>query len=1129
MKWDKTKPIKGHFGVISVILAHYLKVTNPFPEDQVHMLRIRYILFFVFLQVGRITILHAQDRSNKGKEFWLAYSHNVLFTADNPVNAQTMVLYLSAEKATDVTISIGGTTWSQTISIPAKTVDVSVVLPKSGADDCRITAEGKSNKGIHIVATEPIVAYTHQFGIQSSAATMLLPVETFGYGYFAVGYNQTSNYPNSFSWTYAIASEDNTRVVITPSDSTQGGYLPGQTYTVDLNKGEVINLFGKSTGTFTSKDLSGTKISSVAGADGKCHPIALFSGASRMTICSGDGGEFMQQQIFPASAWGTSYLTYHTINNTGTNVVTPFLNFYRVSVSDPSTVVKRNGVVLSGLLKNFYYQFSSTSGDFIEADKPILVTAYMPSSNQCTGTVNPPNGDPEMFILSPLQQGIKYAQFYNTRKQNIDINYVDLIVHKNGLPSLRIDNVPVTTGFIAHPQNADYVFVAKRLLGAGSQHTVSCDSTFTGRVYGLGQFESYGYLLGTLVNNLNSYGSLQNTYSLPANLPNTFTCPKTPVQFTISVAYKLASLQWQFSKVAALQPQSDTTLLNPVPNDSTIIFGRKYYTYRLSKDVFFKDTGTFFIPVKYTSPEIDRCDKAEETTLPFDVKAGPTADFSAQYTTCPTDTAFFTNTSQWGAFAGNRYRWLFDDGSVDSSQNTAKRFVTDGNHPVGLRIVTDEGCVGDTVKTTVTAAGPKAQFGAPAFVCLADSVLITDSSSYANGTISSWNWNFGDGNSQTRTNAPAFARNYADTGRYTISLWLATSTGCKSDTVRRTVAVVATALAAFNAVGLPCEGQQLQLQSTSPVAGIASWHWQVGQNPPVSSSSSTSLLLPLSYPDSFVVKHWLTSSSGCLSDTVAGARIFVLPRPSVSFTFDSALRCVGAAIPFTGNATVPGGGVLRYNWTFGDDSTATSLSPSHIYRLSRDFNVQFWANSAAGCASDTATNVVRIFAFPEVDAGPEQTIFLGGSALLQAVSNGSYGYNWQPAATLSNASELRPTASPSSTTVYTITATSTPGNCRSADSVRVVVLLALNFPNAFSPNADGINDVWSVAGLSSYVNADLNIFDRYGTRVFTSRGYNNPWNGTRNGTPLPVGVYYYVLNLNDGKTPAKSGSVTLLR
>jgi gliding motility-associated-like protein len=71
--------------------------------------------------------------------------------------------------------------------------------------------------------------------------------------------------------------------------------------------------------------------------------------------------------------------------------------------------------------------------------------------------------------------------------------------------------------------------------------------------------------------------------------------------------------------------------------------------------------------------------------------------------------------------------------------------------------------------------------------------------------------------------------------------------------------------------------------------------------------------------------------------------------------------------------------------------------------------------------------------------------------------------------------------------------------------------------------------VWSVAGLSSYVNADLNIFDRYGTRVFTSRGYNNPWNGTRNGTPLPVGVYYYVLNLNDGKTPAKSGSVTLLR
>jgi hypothetical protein len=70
----------------------------------------------------------------------------------------------------------------------------------------------------------------------------------------------------------------------------------------------------------------------------------MFSGSSRLTICSGNGGEFVQQQIFPASAWGTKYVTYHSINNPGGIITIPFLNFYRVAVRNPSTVVKRNGV-----------------------------------------------------------------------------------------------------------------------------------------------------------------------------------------------------------------------------------------------------------------------------------------------------------------------------------------------------------------------------------------------------------------------------------------------------------------------------------------------------------------------------------------------------------------------------------------------------------------------------------------------------------------------------------------------------------------------------------------------------------------------------------------------------------------
>lgn len=303
-----------------------------------------------------------------------------------------MVLYLSAEAAANVTISVNGTTWSQVVSVPANTVDATVILPKTGANDARILNEGLSSKGIHIVSDTPIVVYAHQQGNVSSGATMLMPVETFGYTYYSLNFTQLSNYPDSYSWFFVVAAENNTRLQITPSDSTEGGWLPNQPYTVNLNKGEIYNVFGKKTGPYTGKDMSGSKIVSVSGADGNCHPVAVFSGSSRNIICSqGNGGEVMQQQIFPANAWGTRYLTYHTVMNPNGDITGPFLNYYRVAVRKPGTVVKRNGIPLTGLINNFYYEFTSDSGDYIEADAPILVAQYALSYNQCSGIIDPPS------------------------------------------------------------------------------------------------------------------------------------------------------------------------------------------------------------------------------------------------------------------------------------------------------------------------------------------------------------------------------------------------------------------------------------------------------------------------------------------------------------------------------------------------------------------------------------------------------------------------------------------------------------------------------------------------------------------------------------------------------------------
>jgi gliding motility-associated-like protein len=86
----------------------------------------------------------------------------------------------------------------------------------------------------------------------------------------------------------------------------------------------------------------------------------------------------------------------------------------------------------------------------------------------------------------------------------------------------------------------------------------------------------------------------------------------------------------------------------------------------------------------------------------------------------------------------------------------------------------------------------------------------------------------------------------------------------------------------------------------------------------------------------------------------------------------------------------------------------------------------------------------------------------------------------------------------------------------------------VTIPNAFTPNGDGINDVWNIKSLIDYPSCLVSIFTRYGSLIFQSRGYAKPWDGNYNGSPLPTGTYYYIINLQNGQQPL-SGYVALIR
>jgi gliding motility-associated-like protein len=166
---------------------------------------------------------------------------------------------------------------------------------------------------------------------------------------------------------------------------------------------------------------------------------------------------------------------------------------------------------------------------------------------------------------------------------------------------------------------------------------------------------------------------------------------------------------------------------------------------------------------------------------------------------------------------------------------------------------------------------------------------------------------------------------------------------------------------------------------------------------------------------------------------------------------------------------------------------------------------------------------------PFVNAGRDTLILEGGETKLNAKATGSnLIYKWTPLQGLSRDDIADPVASPVDDVTYTLTVTSDQG-CVSMDNVFIKVLKQPEVPNAFTPNNDGMNDLWNIKYLESYVNATVQVFNRYGEIVYKSKGYTTPWNGQFNGTELPTGTYYYIIDPRTRGRKPVSGAVTILR
>lgn len=182
-----------------------------------------------------------------------------------------------------------------------------------------------------------------------------------------------------------------------------------------------------------------------------------------------------------------------------------------------------------------------------------------------------------------------------------------------------------------------------------------------------------------------------------------------------------------------------------------------------------------------------------------------------------------------------------------------------------------------------------------------------------------------------------------------------------------------------------------------------------------------------------------------------------------------------------------------------------------------------------GVCVDYDTILVVVDSLPTIDAGLDVTILKDQSTTLNATGAGDNGsYVWEPSESLDDAMLQNPVASPGETTLYYVAGTDSNG-CTSVDSVVVEVILGITFPDGITPNADGKNDRWIIGNIDFFPECQVEVYNRWGQLMFSSKGYTDPWDGKYEGKDLPVGTYYYVIDLKDDRFEPYTGPITIAR
>ncbi|MEM7105431.1 MAG: PKD domain-containing protein [Bacteroidota bacterium] len=375
--------------------------------------------------------------------------------------------------------------------------------------------------------------------------------------------------------------------------------------------------------------------------------------------------------------------------------------------------------------------------------------------------------------------------------------------------------------------------------------------------------------------------------------------------------------------------------------------------------------------------------------------------------------------------------WEFGDGNTFTGFNPTNIYDTAGIYTVIIHATSPSGCmVSDTFPNQITVYHlPAADFTYQYDSCEIAPVSFFDNSTFLDGTITDWFWEFGDDSTSTDQNP---SHQYLDAGTYNVTLTVTDEFNCEHTTAQSVNWFPAPIIDINPSIINGCAPLTVEFENNSyPIIGYTTV-WNLGDG------STSNAASPIhTYPDPGIYTVWvtITSPTNCVeTDTFFNLiQVDTLPTANFTFAYDS---CAIDVVSFFDGSVAGSGDIAQWEWNFGDDSLSVEQNPQHQYADAGSYDVELIITNTFGC-KDTINHTVDWFPAPIIDIDPGDV--RGCVPFMVEFENNSYPINgyttiWDlgDGSTSNAASPIHTYDNPG---VYTVSVTITsPTNCVETDT-----------------------------------------------------------------------------------------------